>query len=107
MVKIRLFEKGFTPIRYIRHLLWVAVSCVPAASAVGEELLYHERLMPAATAYVDLLLCANTADTYHNDGVSAERYRNAAFEVQDLTDEAGWSPAAVAATVTMEWSSIL
>lgn len=100
MARIKLFEKGFTPIRYIHHLLWAAVSCIPAADAVGEKLLYHERLMPAATAYVDLLLCANTADMYRNDGVSAERYRKAAFEVQDLTDEAGWSPDAVAATVT-------
>lgn len=100
MGEIKLFEKGPMLIRCIRHFMWVVLSFVPAAGAMGEELLYEERLMPVASAYVNLLLCANTSDMHRNDEDGAERYRTAAFEMQDLTDEAGWSPAAVAAAVT-------
>lgn len=97
---MKLFEKGPTPMRFIQHLTWLTGLLVSAAHAAGEELLYEERLLPPVTAYVDLLLCANTAQSYRNDDVDAERYQKAAFEVQDLTDEAGWSSNVVAATMT-------
>jgi len=97
---MKLIEKGLRPMRLIRHLTWLTVSLVTAAHAVGEELLFEERLLPPVTAYLDLLLCANTAQRYRNNGGDAERYRMAAFEVQDLTDEAGWSSNVIAATVT-------
>lgn len=86
--------------RFIRYLIWLTGLLVSAAHAADEDLLYEERLLPPVTAYVDLLLCANTAQEYRNDNVDAERYQRAAFEVQDLTDEAGWSSSVVAATMT-------
>lgn len=49
--------------------------------------------------YLDLLLCANTAQEFLQDEVSAQEFRNMAFKVEDAAMAAGWSDDAVNSTI--------
>ena len=59
----------------------------------------HDRLAPAVTTYLELLLCANTAQEFQQNEVSAQAFRDMAFKVEDAIMAAGWSDDAMNSTI--------
>lgn len=79
-------ERPLPSVKLAGSLAWFITLLASSANGADEELPYESSLLPPVTTYVDLLLCANTSQRYRNNDADAERYRQAAFEVQDMTE---------------------
>ena len=68
-------------------------SLVVTATAYAESDLPspEKRLTPTIATYLDLLMCANTAEEFQSDPALASGYRNSAFALADKAEESGWS----------------
>jgi hypothetical protein len=60
------------------------------ASANEHELPYDERLLPLATTFLDLMLCAGFALDFEKNQKLADRYSAASWTLHDLAIEQGW-----------------
>lgn len=61
------------------------------ATAYAETVPSDAPLAPAAATYLDLLMCANTAEEFRSAPSLASRYRNLAFSLADRVEESDWS----------------
>lgn len=64
-------------------LLAGCLSLLEPVETVAEELVTHEQLLPAARAYNNLMLCANTAHNYLSDESLGDQYSKLAWDLSD------------------------
>lgn len=61
-------------------------------------------LMATAAAYLDLLMCANTAEEFQSAPLLASGYRQSAFALADRAKASGWNDEFDSALVTVQES---
>lgn len=74
---------------FLKSTILLASLMATATDAV--TLATEERLAPVVETYLDLMMCANTAEEFQSDTTLAAGYRNAAFALDDKIEESGWS----------------